>query len=146
MTHTPPRSPAFEAIESLDDDACRALLARHRLCTMSMVDGEAPYAVPLFYGFDGDTLYLGLAEGRKTAVLDRNGRICISVVETGDDDGWASVQVTGEAEWLSGESREQAVQVLMAHNRRIRAVGEAEALSGAPAPEGADGAAHPRRH
>lgn len=127
-----PRSPALAAIEPLDDAGCRELLARHRLCTLSMVDGLDPYAVPLYYGFDGETLYLGLAEGRKTAVLDTNGKICINVVEAGGGDRWASVQVTGEAEWLTGEARERAVQVLISHNRSV--VASARPGSSAVAP------------
>lgn len=146
MAATPPRSPALAAIEPLDDAACRALVARQRLCTLSMVDGDEPYGIPLYYGFDGDTLYLGLAEGRKTEVLDRNGRLCITVVEAGDGERWASVQVTGDAEWLEGEGRERAVQVLMEHNRRIREsglAGTAAVAAGATSPETA---APPRRH
>lgn len=141
----PPRSPALAAIEPLDDGACRAVLARNRLCVLSLVDGNEPYGVPLYYGFDGTTLYLGLAEGRKTDVLDHNGRLCITVVETGGGEDWASVQVTGEADWLEGDDRERAVQVLMDHNRRIRESGAAGAVQRTgQAGEGA--LAQPRRH
>lgn len=152
MAVPPPRSPALAAIEPLHDDECRSVLARHRLCVLSLVDGSDPYGVPLYYGFDGATLYLGLAEGRKTAVLDANGRLCITVVETGPGDSWASVQVTGEAEWLEGEEREQGVQVLMAHNRRIReaAMGSQPDVEAGPGAEGGTAAPAPppptRRH
>lgn len=144
MPHDPAApSPALAAIDALDEPECRAVLARHRLCTMSVVDADEPYAVPLFYGFDGATLYLGLAEGRKTRLLDANPRLCITVTELGDGDAWASVQVTGSAEWLEGDAREAGMEVLTAHNRRVRSAagGGAEAPS---APAGAS--AQPRRH
>lgn len=132
MTHSPPpTSPALAAIEPLSLDECHALLARHRLCTMSLVDGDEPYAVPLFYGFDGATLHLGLAEGRKTRVLDANRRVCVTVTEVGPGDAWASVMVSGDGEWLEGEERDGSVKVLMDHNRRIRAAA-IEALGGEP--------------
>lgn len=129
---SPAPNPALAAIEALDESECRALLARHRLCTMSVVDADEPYAVPLFYGFDGTTLYLGLAEGRKTRLLDANPRICITVTELGGGDAWASVQVTGSAEWLEGDLREAGILVLTEHNRRVRSAdgGVAEAPSG----------------
>ena len=131
-----PSAPA--AIEPLAERGCLELLERHRLCTLSVVDGKEPYAVPLFYGFDGATLYLGLAEGRKTRILDSNPRVCVTVVETGPGDAWASVQLTGTAEFLDASDREEGIRVLMEHNRRYRALAEP---AGAPA-----AAAPPRRH
>lgn len=119
---TPAPTSATAAIRPLDMEACLELLGRHRLCTLSVVDLTDPYAVPLFYGFDGTTVFLGLAEGRKTTILDANPSICLTVVETGPGDAWASVQVTGTAEFLDGRDREQAVRVLMEHNQRIRVV------------------------
>lgn len=138
----PHHSPAPAATESLDPAGCREVLARNRLCTLSMLDDTAPYAVPLFYGFDGNALYLGLAEGRKTGALDRNPRVCITVVETGSGDTWTSVQVTGDAEFLRDEARDAGVQVLMDHNRRIRS------LTAAPGSDSADRSLPPahRRH
>lgn len=126
------------AIETLSAEECRLLLARQRLCTMSLADGEEPYAIPVFYGFDGTTIHIGLAEGRKTRVLDANPRVCITVTEVGPGDAWASVQVTGTAEWLEGDERQASVRVLMEHNRRVRAA-VAEATGGdataTPAPQ-----------
>lgn len=129
-------------IAVLTREECRDILARHRLCTMSLVDGGEPYAIPLFYGFDGTTLHLGLSEGRKTAVLDVNPRVCITVVALGEGDAWASVQVTGVARVVRDEAERRAsVETLMAHNRRIR---EQERERGARA--AAEHAAAPRRH
>lgn len=137
-TPVEPRAEGLPAIQELTRDECNALLARHRLCTMSVVDGSTPYAVPLFYGFDGATLHLGLAEGRKTALLDGNPQVCLSVVELGGGDAWASVLITGTAEFVAEpEERQASVRILMEHNRRVRE------LSGELA---RDPAGSPRRH
>lgn len=106
-------------IYTLTDAACREVLARQRLCVISTVDGEQPYAVPVFYGFDGTTVYLGIAEGRKTAVLDRNPNLCVTIAEVGPGDAWRSVVVAGRAEFIADpDERASAVQVMMEHNRR----------------------------
>jgi hypothetical protein len=112
----PPR-----VIVPLNDAQCREILARQRLCIVSVVDGTDPYAVPVFYGFDGEDLYLGVAEGRKTRVLDANPRVYIVVTEVGPGDAWRSVAVAGRARSLAeGVERQEAIGVLVAHNRRLR--------------------------
>jgi nitroimidazol reductase NimA-like FMN-containing flavoprotein (pyridoxamine 5'-phosphate oxidase superfamily) len=118
----PPR-----AIAALNDAECRAVLERQRLCIVSVVDGAEPYAVPVFYGFDGEALYLGTSEGRKTRALDVNGRVYIIVTEVGPGDAWRSVAIAGRACTLTGEAeRQRAVDVLVAHNRRVRGAGARE--------------------
>jgi nitroimidazol reductase NimA-like FMN-containing flavoprotein (pyridoxamine 5'-phosphate oxidase superfamily) len=109
-------------IVPLTDAECRAVLDRQRLCIVSVVDGAEPYAVPVFYGFDGETLYLGTSEGRKTRALDVNARVYIIVTEVGPGDSWRSVAISGMARTLTDEvERQHAIDVLVAHNRRVRA-------------------------
>ena len=114
-------TPAPRAISSLTDAQCREVLAGQRLCIVSVVDGDEPYAVPVFYGFDGDSLYLGVAEGRKTRVLDANPRVYVVVTDVGPGDRWRSVAIAGLARTLSApEERERGIEVLIAHNARLR--------------------------
>jgi nitroimidazol reductase NimA-like FMN-containing flavoprotein (pyridoxamine 5'-phosphate oxidase superfamily) len=113
----PPR-----VIVTLSDAACREVLERQRLCILSVVDGAEPYAVPVFYGFDGSTLYLGTSEGRKTRALDANSRVYILVTEVGPGDAWRSVGIAGVARTLAAAAeRQRAINVLIEHNRRVRA-------------------------
>jgi nitroimidazol reductase NimA-like FMN-containing flavoprotein (pyridoxamine 5'-phosphate oxidase superfamily) len=86
-----------------------------------MVDGVEPYAVPVFYGFDGEDLYLGIAEGRKTRALDANARLYIVVTEVGPGDTWRSVAVAGRARMLVEPGRQIGIDALIAHNRRVKA-------------------------
>jgi nitroimidazol reductase NimA-like FMN-containing flavoprotein (pyridoxamine 5'-phosphate oxidase superfamily) len=116
----PPRE-----IVALSDAQCREVLARQRMCIVSVVDGATPYAVPVFYGFDGEDLYLGVAEGRKTRALDSNDRVYILVTEVGPGDAWRSVAVAGAARSLTdSDERQAAIDVLVAHNRRVRAAND----------------------
>lgn len=136
----PPASPALRPIVALDADECRDVLARQRLCVLAMVDGDEPYAVPVYYGFDGETMYLGVAEGRKTAVLDRNARVCATVSEPGPRDSWRSVLVVGVARTLTdADERARAIEVMMRHNRR-------DDRATPPAPTGPSAARGAARH
>ena len=113
---SPPR-----AIVPLSDAECRAVLERQRLCVVSVVDEGEPYAVPVFYGFDGHALFLGVAEGRKTRALDVSARVYIVVTEVGPGDAWRSVAIAGRARTLvDAAERQAAIDVLVAHNRRVR--------------------------
>lgn len=134
-------TPNEYGIVALDAAQCREILTRQRLCVLATSDADQPYAVPIFYGFDGTTVFLGIAEGRKTAVLDRNPRLCITVAETGPGDSWRSVLVMGRAEWITepGE-RADAIRVMMEHNRRPERQPERPDTTADSAP------ASPRRH
>ena len=114
-------APPPRVIVPLGDAECRAVLERQRLCVVSVVDDGEPYAVPVFYGFDGQTLFLGVAEGRKTRALDVSGRVYIVVTEVGPGDAWRSVAIAGRARTLvDAAERQAAIDVLVAHNRRVR--------------------------
>ena len=114
-------APPPRAIVPLSDAECRTVLERQRLCVVSVVDDGEPYAVPVFYGFDGQTLYLGVAEGRKTRALDVSARVYIVVTEVGPGDAWRSVAIAGRARTLiDAAERQAAIDVLVAHNRRVR--------------------------
>jgi nitroimidazol reductase NimA-like FMN-containing flavoprotein (pyridoxamine 5'-phosphate oxidase superfamily) len=117
-------APEPRIIVTLTDAECRAVLERQRLCIVSVIDGDEPYAVPVFYGFDGETLFLGTSEGRKTRAIDANSRVYVLVTEVGPGYAWRSVGIAGYARTLTTDGeRQHAVDVLMAHNRRVRAAG-----------------------
>jgi nitroimidazol reductase NimA-like FMN-containing flavoprotein (pyridoxamine 5'-phosphate oxidase superfamily) len=115
-------TPPARVIVPLSEAECRTVLERQRLCVVSVVDDGEPYAVPVFYGFDGHTVYLGVAEGRKTRALDVSSRVYIVVTEVGPVDAWRSVAIAGRARTLvDAAERQAAIDVLVAHNRRVRA-------------------------
>jgi nitroimidazol reductase NimA-like FMN-containing flavoprotein (pyridoxamine 5'-phosphate oxidase superfamily) len=103
----------------LDEQECREVIAHHRMCVVAMADADEPYAVPVYYGFDGDSLYLGVAEGRKTRLLDLNPRVHIIITDPGVGDSWRSVAIAGRATMLTDpEERARGIAALIAHNRR----------------------------
>jgi nitroimidazol reductase NimA-like FMN-containing flavoprotein (pyridoxamine 5'-phosphate oxidase superfamily) len=96
------------------------------MCVVAMTDGEVPYAVPAYYGFDGTSLYLGVAEGRKTRVLDVNARVHVIVAEPAAGDSWRSVAIAGRATVLiDPDERARGIDALIAHNRRPAQGGDA---------------------
>ncbi|HUF29364.1 MAG TPA: pyridoxamine 5'-phosphate oxidase family protein [Gemmatimonadaceae bacterium] len=114
---TPSESPPL--IVELDEVECREIIVRQRMCVVAMVDADVPYAVPVYYGFDGAALYLGVAEGRKTRVLDDNPRVHVIITEPGEGDSWRSVAIAGRAIVLTEPAeRAQGIAALIAHNRR----------------------------
>lgn len=110
---------ALPPIVELDLAECHEVIARQRMCVVAMIDGAAPYAVPVYYGFDGESLYLGVAEGRKTRALDTDSHVYVLITEAGEGDRWRSVAIAGRARTLAdpGE-RTKGIEVLIAHNRR----------------------------
>jgi len=83
------------------------------------------YVVPLIYAYENGAVVAVTTEGRKTAMLRENPRVCVEVDEY-DADGkgsWRSVIAYGTYEELSGEEIEPAL-VLM-RERFARTAGRA---------------------
>ena len=76
-------------------------------------DGEM-YVVPLIYAYDGNGVVAVTTEGRKTAMLRENPRVCVEVDEydTGGAGSWRSVIAYGTAEELGGDDIEAALNLL----------------------------------
>ena len=108
------------------------ILLRCKTCHVAMVDGDAPYVVPLSYGYkllDGCTLELyfhSALEGRKLDVLKRNSKVCFELsyegepvhAETPCDSGYffASVIGFGEAVFLEDvDEKCNALSVMVKH-------------------------------
>lgn len=86
-----------EAGTAVAGDAAHALLARHFWGVLTAVDGAAPYAVPVIYGWDGRAAYVLMLPGRKEQLLRAHPHACLSVID-GVDGG--SVLLRGRAEWV----------------------------------------------
>ena len=87
-------------------------------------DGET-YVVPLIYAYESDALVAVTTEGRKTAMLRENPRVCVEVDEY-DLDGrgsWRSVIAYGTSDELAGAAVEPALTLL--RERFARTAGRA---------------------
>jgi len=61
---------------------CEAILNKHVIGTLSMVDGDRPYAVQLEYLFHEGALYMGTyMTGRKMECMNKNDRAVFTVFE-----------------------------------------------------------------
>jgi uncharacterized protein len=83
------------------------------------------YVVPLIYAYDDDAVVAVTTEGRKTAMLRENPRVCVEVDEY-DADGkgsWRSVIAHGTYEELAGDEIEPALALM--RERFARTAGRA---------------------
>ena len=72
------------------------------------------YVVPLIYAYEDGAVVAVTTEGRKTAMLRENPRVCIEVDEY-DSDGkgsWRSVIAHGTCEKLEGDEIEPALALM----------------------------------
>jgi len=89
-------------------------LRRQRIARIGCHAGGETYVVPLIYAFDGGAVVAVTTEGRKTAMLRENPRVCVEVDEY-DADGrgsWRSVIAQGTYEELAGDAIEPALGLL----------------------------------
>lgn len=91
-----------------------AFLRSQRIARLGCSAGGTPYVVPLIYAYDDGAVVAVTTEGRKTALLRENPRVCVEVDEY-DTDGrgsWRSVIAYGTYEELAGEAVEPALALL----------------------------------
>jgi nitroimidazol reductase NimA-like FMN-containing flavoprotein (pyridoxamine 5'-phosphate oxidase superfamily) len=89
-------------------------LRGQRIARLGCHAGGETYVVPLIYAYDADTVFAVTTEGRKTAMLRENPRVCVEVDEY-DADGrgsWRSVIAHGTYEELAGDGVEPALALL----------------------------------
>lgn len=103
------------------------IIRQSQVCYLAMCDGEAPYVVPLSFGYDGESLYVHSAKkGRKMELLRENPRVCFTftpeqaVIRAEKACRWGfsyrSVVGAGRAVFLEDrEEKRQGLAVLMAH-------------------------------
>jgi nitroimidazol reductase NimA-like FMN-containing flavoprotein (pyridoxamine 5'-phosphate oxidase superfamily) len=116
-----------EAGRGIPRDLSRAeideFLRRQRIARLGCHAGGETYVVPLVYAYEDGAVVAVTTEGRKTAMLRENPRVCVEVDEY-DTDGrgsWRSVIAHGTCEELGGAAVESALTLL--RERFARAAG-----------------------
>jgi nitroimidazol reductase NimA-like FMN-containing flavoprotein (pyridoxamine 5'-phosphate oxidase superfamily) len=92
------RPPVRGQLRTLDDAECRELLRDTGWGLLATDDDGQPYAVPVGYAYDEGDIFIATGPGRKLANLERNPRLCLTVLEVATFERWRSVVVTGAAE------------------------------------------------
>jgi uncharacterized protein len=89
-------------------------LRSQRIARLGCHGGGVTYVVPLIYAYEEGAVVAVTTEGRKTAMLRDNPRVCVEVDEY-DADGkgsWRSVIAHGSYEELAGDAIEPALALL----------------------------------
>ena len=100
-------------------------LRGQRIARLGCHAGGVTYVVPLIYAYNANAVVAVTTEGRKTAMLRENPRVCVEVDEY-DADGkgsWRSVIGYGTYEELDGDAIEPALALL--RERFARTAGRA---------------------
>lgn len=100
-------------------------LRTQRIARLGCHSGGVTYVVPLIYAYEDGAAVAVTTEGRKTAMLRENPRVCVEVDEY-DTDGrgsWRSVIAQGTYEELSGDEIEPALALM--RERFARTAGRA---------------------
>jgi uncharacterized protein len=108
------------SLREIDD-----FLRSQRIARLGCHAGGVTYVVPLIYAYDDGAVVAVTTEGRKTAMLRDNPRVCVEVDDY-DADGtgsWRSVIAQGTYEELAGDAIEPALGLL--RERFARAAGRA---------------------
>lgn len=89
-------------------------LRGQRIARLGCHAGGVTYVVPLIYAYEDGAVVAVTTEGRKTAMLRKNPRVCVEFDEY-DTDGkgsWRSVIANGTYEELSGGAIEPALALM----------------------------------
>jgi uncharacterized protein len=70
------------------------------------------YIVPVFYHYDGESVYGYTKEGLKTKITRENPSVCFQVDRIENMANWQSVIIQGEFQVLKGSEVELALQLL----------------------------------
>ena len=108
-------------------------LRGQRIARLGCHAGGETYVVPLIYAYEDGAVVAVTTEGRKTAMLRENPRVCVEVDEY-DADGrgsWRSVIAYGTYDELAGDDdRARAGPLARALRAQLRAAPPSRARSG----------------
>jgi nitroimidazol reductase NimA-like FMN-containing flavoprotein (pyridoxamine 5'-phosphate oxidase superfamily) len=66
--------------EIIDRAEIETIIKAGNLMHLALVDGDTPFLVPVFYAFDGTSLYFHSAQsGSKIEILQRNNKVCFEI-------------------------------------------------------------------
>ncbi|HEX3002087.1 MAG TPA: pyridoxamine 5'-phosphate oxidase family protein [Methanoregula sp.] len=66
--------------EITDRAEMEAILAEAQVCRLALADGNAPYIVPLCFGYENNTLWIHSArDGKKVELIRKNPQCCVEV-------------------------------------------------------------------
>lgn len=97
----------------MNRDEIDALLGVCLVGRLGLVDGEAPYVVPISYAYRDGAIYCHSAQGRKVRALRSHPEVCFEVDEMDHIDHWRSVIAWGRFEQLVGREAKRGMEILV---------------------------------
>jgi nitroimidazol reductase NimA-like FMN-containing flavoprotein (pyridoxamine 5'-phosphate oxidase superfamily) len=103
------------------------IVSKAEVCRIGLVDGDEPYIVPVFFGYEKNAIYFHCApDGKKLDLIRNNSRVCVEMetgvaIKKGEKPcGWSatyrSVIGVGRASILDkDEEKVHGLNVLMNH-------------------------------
>jgi len=106
----------IEILEMRDDemyDLLRRVGYGHLACSQD----DQPYVVPIYFACDGKEIFIYTTEGKKSAAMDANPKVCLQVEEFLANSMWKSVVVIGKAKRIEDQiEREAAIDLIRQQN------------------------------
>lgn len=112
----------------MDRDIIDEIIHQALICHLSCCLDNAPYLIPLSFGYDGKAIFIHTASaGKKITIFERNSRVCLSFVSQADlitspdqacdwSFAYSSVVAEGEISEITDlESKSSAMNQIMLH-------------------------------
>jgi uncharacterized protein len=107
---------SFMAVHEMNEDECRALLARASMGKLGCSLDDQPYVVPVCFAYEPDYIYVFSTFGQKIEWMRANPKVCVQIDEIETESQWISVIVNGHYQELSqpkyAAEREHARELL----------------------------------
>ncbi len=106
-------------MQTLSKAEITGVLNNNWLGTLSLVDGNTPYAIPMSYGYDDISSQLVMnwgqgEDGRKIEILETNPNASLTIFEheTGSSNIYRSVVLSGQIRKIHDDQVESAMRIL----------------------------------
>ena len=104
-------------ILEMRDGEMNDLLHRVGYGHLACSQNDQPYVVPIYFAYDGEDIFIYTTEGKKSAAMDNNPKVCLQVEEFLANSMWRSVVVIGEAKRVVDQTeREVAIDLIRQQN------------------------------
>lgn len=101
-------------MRAMTDAEVREFVRHNKFGLLSLAENGRAYGLPLFYGYDGRSIFVHVHGGLKSQYVRSTSEACFTIVRVMGMDDWASVQVFGTIEKVTdGPDRMAAHQALM---------------------------------
>jgi nitroimidazol reductase NimA-like FMN-containing flavoprotein (pyridoxamine 5'-phosphate oxidase superfamily) len=100
-------------IDELSREEADAFLRDQLVGRVGCHAGGETYVVPVFFAYDGESVFVQTVDGRKVQLMRENPHVCFEVDEYERETGsWRSAIVEGRYEEVSGDDAERGLTLL----------------------------------